>query len=152
IRPLAWLALPGIAVGFFWFLDSRRETNADWARLEAAHFLAKVFPQVQDSVSDIQKGYAPLGKVLEQHQSFREEPDIKKAREAIEKPLADMEAMHRQLQGMWRYRSREVRKAIEVGTAYLADRIRYYREALRCLDAGKDWTRAEEKEISATWE
>ncbi len=145
VRPLAWLALPAIAYLGFWYLDRARTSSEAWARIEGPHFRRNVSKKVDDAEAEAAEKYTAASRLIKWRAERREEKEVADAVAALRGPLETLDELRARLQHPAPYRAREVREVASAGEAYLAKLTEFYRTAIRSLEAGEKWTKAEEK-------
>ena len=144
-RALALAALPGIAFAGFWWMQEQRGTNKEWEAIEAPRFVGDIGAKVQDDSNAALKAYAPMETLFGMRASRREADKMAEAIEGMKEPLEQLEKLGARLRDPWPYRSKPARQAAKVAREYVEARAAYYREAIRALELGEKWTRADEK-------
>jgi membrane associated rhomboid family serine protease len=137
LLPLPWLSWA--------HLQDARGKNKGWFEAEKSVFKHDLRPTIADTMRASRMDYTDVEEVRDLHPERREPEQLAAGQKVIAAQLAALEVLTRKLEKIGPYHGPEVETARQKALDYARAQAELFREAGRCLEAGKEWKRADEK-------
>jgi rhomboid protease GluP len=150
LRPLAYASLIAIAGLAFWWMQSQRPANEQWALIESVRYRKDLNKLGEEADKEVGEAYEKLDWFFENLNAERVEQykeKVEKAIDGMKGPMEKLEGVRERLSNPWPYQSQAVRKAMAAEKNSLTAKLELCRTAIRYLERKGGWTREEKKDL-----
>jgi membrane associated rhomboid family serine protease len=153
LRVLGVLALPLLAWGCFAYMKHASVTSKLWHAAEMQVFNRDLIPPISESTKGAFQIYKnDVKPLLERHATRRDEAETNGAIEKLDEKTAELGTVAGKLQRSSPFHDDQVEEARTTALAYVNAVREACEESARCLRAGKDWKKTDEKGLEQKWE